>query len=94
VNSGDLPDIGSTSNRCRYRITPSSVGQPGRFCLVPQQDISGLIDELARQAQPAPTASTRRKVSGFSRAEIDAGALDAPWPPPQPPPAADDPQPD
>lgn len=33
MESGDLPGIGNTSNRCRYRITPSFVGQPARVCL-------------------------------------------------------------
>lgn len=37
-----------------------------------------------------PAPSTRRKVSGFSRDEIEAGALDASWPAPQPPPAPDE----
>lgn len=41
---------------------------------------------------PARPASTRRKVSGFTAAEVEAGALDAPWPaqpPPDKPPAAE-----
>ena len=37
------------------------------------------------QPPPAPRTSARRKVSGFSRAEIAAGALDAPGPPPATP---------
>lgn len=45
---------------------------------------------------PPPAPSTKRKVSGFSRAEIEAGALDVRWPasqppPDKPPPPSDDP---
>ncbi len=56
---------------------------------MPPGDDSGAADRQPPPlpTQPAPTASMRRKVSGFTRAELERGALDAPWPPPQPPPS-------
>jgi hypothetical protein len=56
------------------------------FRAMPPGDDNGTANPPPAPLPPqhAPPASTRRKTSGFTRAELEAGALDAPWPPDRP----------
>lgn len=54
-------------------------------------DFARILLPKANDGPPPPPPPTRRKVSGFSRAEIAAGALEAAWPPEPPAPASGDP---